>query len=144
MENQTDDDNYNVINNLKTTTANVFSIGFKVSSGSKAERVLKSVVNNNDSHYFSADNSSSLEESFNTIQESIDTQAVQTVNGNIEANALNAKSIEISHSGMTKVTITDLSEINLSNYNISIAEGKFVWNVSKYPGNTNYKMIVNY
>ena len=140
----TDEDNYNVINNLKTTTANVFSIGFKVSSGSKAERVLKSVVNNNDSHYFSADNSSSLEESFNTIQESIDTQAVQTVNGNIEANALNAKSIEISHSGMTKVTITDLSEINLSNYNISIAEGKFVWNVSKYPGNTNYKMIVNY
>ena len=140
----TDEDNYNVINNLKTTTANVFSIGFKVSSGSKAERVLKSVVNNNDSHYFSADNSSSLEESFNTIQESIDTQAVQTVNGNIEANALNAKSIEISHSGMTKVTITDLSEINLSNYNISIVEGKFVWNVSKYPGNTNYKMIVNY
>ena len=139
-----DEDNYNVINNLKTTTANVFSIGFKVSRGSKAERVLKSVVNNNDSHYFSADNSSSLEESFNTIQESIDTQAVQTVNGNIEANALNAKSIEISHSGMTKVTITDLSEINLSNYNISIVEGKFVWNVSKYPGNTNYKMIVNY
>ena len=140
----TDEDNYNVINNLKTTAANVFSIGFKVSSGSKAERVLKSVVNNNDSHYFSANNSSSLEESFNTIQESIDTQAVQTVNGNIEANALNAKSIEISHSGMTKVTITDLSETNLSNYNISIVEGKFVWNVSKYPGNTNYKMIVNY
>ena len=140
----TDKDNYNVINNLKTTTANVFSIGFKVSRNSNAERVLKSVVNNNDSHYFSADNSSSLEESFNTIQESIDTQAVQTVNGNIEANALNAKSIEISHSGMTKVTITDLSEINLSNYNISIVEGKFVWNVSKYPGNTNYKMIVNY
>ena len=140
----TDKDSYDVINNLKTTTANVFSIGFKVSRGSDAENVLKSVVNGNDSHYFSADNSSSLEESFSTIQSNINTEYVQTVKGNVEAIASNAKSIEISHSGMAKVTITDLSETNLINYNIKIVDGKYVWDVSNYPGYNNFKMIVNY
>ena len=140
----TDNDNYNVINNLKNTTANVFSIGFKVSRNSNAERVLKNVVNNNSSHYFSADNSSSLEESFSTIQSNINTETVQTVKGNVEAIASNAKSIELSHSGMTKVVITDLSEVNLINYNIKVVDGKYVWDVSNYPGYNNFKMIVNY
>ena len=28
-------------------------------------------------------------------------------------------------------------------YNIKVVDGKYVWDVSKYPGYTNYKMIVN-
>ena len=45
---------------------------------------------------------------------------------------------------MDKITITDLTETGLAKYNIKVVDGKYVWDVSKYPGYTNYKMIVNY
>ena len=130
------------LNAFYATKANAYAIGF--GNNYKKDELLK-IVNNDSSKLFDAANADKLEDAFRKIGSEIN--KAQTAEGKIDVNVTGIKLYPIKltyknkDSETVNVTVKDSSE--LTSNNLSIVDGKLVWDISKYPGCTGFHVEVN-
>ena len=130
------------LNAFYATKANAYAIGF--GNNYKKDELLK-IVNNDSSKLFDAANADKLEDAFRKIGSEIN--KAQTSEGKIDVNVTGIKLYPIKltyknkDSETVNVTVKDSSE--LTSNNLSIVDGKLVWDISKYPGCTGFHVEVN-
>ena len=130
------------LNAFYATKANAYAIGF--GNNYKKDELLK-IVNNDSSKLFDAADADKLEDAFRKIGSEIN--KAQTAEGKIDVNVTGIKLYPIKltyknkDSETVNVTVKDSSE--LTSNNLSIVDGKLVWDISKYPGCTGFHVEVN-
>ena len=130
------------LNAFYATKANAYAIGF--GNNYKKDELLK-IVNNDSSKLFDAANADKLEDAFRKIGSEIN--KAQTSEGKIDVNVTGIKLYPIKltyknkDSETVNVTVKDSSK--LTSNNLSIVDGKLVWEISKYPGCTGFQVEVD-
>ena len=130
------------LNAFYATKANAYAIG--LGNSYKKDELLK-IVNNDSNKVFDAANADKLEEAFKKIGSEIN--KAQTAEGEIDVNVTGIVlyPIKLSYKDTTSktVTVTINSESELTANNLSIKDGKLVWDISKYPGCKGFQIEVN-
>ena len=130
------------LNAFYATKANAYAIG--LGNSYKKDELLK-IVNNDSNKVFDAANADKLEEAFKKIGSEIN--KAQTAEGEIDVNVTGIVlyPIKLSYKDKTSktVTVTINSESELTANNLSIKDGKLVWDISKYPGCKGFQIEVN-
>ena len=130
------------LNAFYATKANAYAIGF--GNNYKKDELLK-IVNNDSSKLFDAADADKLEDAFRKIGSEIN--KAQTAEGKIDVNVTGIKLYPIKltyknkDSETVNVTVKDSSK--LTSNNLSIVDGKLVWEISKYPGCTGFQVEVD-
>ena len=147
-------DKYNkatmAVKNLKDIKAKIYTIGFDIEKNTEAQNVLKDISGND--NYYSASNSSNLNNAFDQIQALIPViKTPQTEDGQFG----NSSDITYTVSDVTELVLTyydnslgktitvDVDLSSLPDY-VLIKNNKFVWDISgdEYKGGNNFVMTI--
>ena len=147
-------DKYNkatmAVKNLKDTKAKIYTIGFDIENNIEAQNVLKDISGND--NYYSASNSSNLNNAFDQIQALIPlTKTPQTEDGqfgnssDITYTVSNVAELVLTYydNSLSKTITVDVDLSSLPTY-VSIINNKFVWDISgdEYKGGNNFVMTI--
>ena len=128
------------LNAFRATNSNAYAIGLG-DNYSRSE--LLKIVNNDSSKLFDANQEDGLEAAFNEIGSILN--KTQTTEGIIEIDitdiAVYPIKLAYRDTAIRTVTVNNESELNANN--LSMNGNKLIWDISKYPGCSEFEMEVN-
>jgi len=130
----------NTLREFRETNANVYAIGF---GDSYLEDELLNIVDNDSTKLFDAADGEELNLAFEKI--GYELNKTQTTEGVIEVDisGITVYPIKLHYKDNEDREIEVIDETELIANNLSISENKLIWDISKYPGCSEFEMQVN-